>query len=84
MPQFEKTGAHLHEHEEMSRGLDKFAEYLKLCSRKPGEYSPERMKEAMAFGTVLFAHLDDEVRSLSAESLQAAGWSLAELRALPM
>jgi hypothetical protein len=39
------------------------------------------------FGALLTSnhrHLDEEVHDLGAESMQAAGWTLAELRQFPM
>lgn len=85
MPQFEPTGAHLSEHEEMHKGLDNFTAYLKLCSRQPKEYSPEKLRQVMQpFGEVLFHHLDAEVASLGPDSLRSAGWSLEELKAIPL
>lgn len=32
----------------------------------------------------LYRHLDEEVRDLGAESMKAAGWTLAELKRIPM
>jgi hypothetical protein len=36
------------------------------------------------FREILFRHLDEEVRDLGAESMKAAGWTLAEIKKIPM
>jgi hypothetical protein len=36
------------------------------------------------FREILFRHLDEEVHDLGAESMKAAGWTLAELKRIPM
>lgn len=85
MPQFRTSGAHLKEHEKMHKGLDKYHEYLVSCRRDTSEFSAEKLRNLMSeFEKTLFGHMDSEVESLGAESMRRSGWTLEELRRLPM
>jgi len=66
-------------------GLTKYDAYLSSCLANPSTYSPESLREIMdGFREILFRHLDEEVHDLGSESMKAAGWTLAELRKIPM
>lgn len=87
MPQFTaKTGRHLQEHAEMHDGLIKYHAYITACLNSSGaHYSAAKMRAQMqVFEKVLFEHMDEEVRSLSAESMWEAGWTEREMREFPM
>lgn len=84
MPQFEASGQHKKEHEEMHAGLEKYHKYLQQCRRPRKEWSGAQLRAEMtSFEQTLFKHMDAEVQTLGADSLRTAGWTLAELRTLP-
>lgn len=66
-------------------GLDKYEAYLEKCLADSSKYSASELREILdSFREVLFRHLDEEVHDLGAESMRAAGWTLAEIRAFHM
>lgn len=70
---------------ELKTGLTKYDDYLSSCLANPSSYSPQTLREIMdGFREILFRHLDEEVHDLGAESMKAAGWTLAELKRIPM
>ncbi|KAF8318123.1 hypothetical protein DL93DRAFT_2184601 [Clavulina sp. PMI_390] len=85
MPQFRaKTGTHLKEHKEMHAILDRYHEYLLSCVGSPEKWSSDRLHEIMSdLERVLFGHMDDEVKSLGADSMYASGWTEKEMREMP-
>ncbi|KAK1927009.1 hypothetical protein DB88DRAFT_476362 [Papiliotrema laurentii] len=89
MPQFKdgarESGQHLQAHKAIHDGLDKYEAFLKASLANPNNYSAATLRGIMdGFKDVLFRHLDEEVRDLGAESMKAAGWTLAELKRIPM
>ncbi|GFZ49389.1 hypothetical protein JCM24511_07509 [Saitozyma sp. JCM 24511] len=89
MPQFKagarEQGRHLRSHKAIHAGLDKYDEYLKACLADSSKFNPATLREILdGFREVLFTHLDEEVHDLGAESMKAAGWTLEELRKIPM
>lgn len=84
MPAFSRELELLTQHKQIHKGLDVFQRYLEEC--KNGEQALElgKMKDIMdTFGTVLWQHLDDEVRELGAENMRKY-WTTAEMRRMPM
>ena len=82
MPQFDmkQDGKHALQHDQIHDGLERFDAVLAEF-KKTGQYDPKRLREVMdSFKTVLFEHLDEEVESLSADSMRRY-WSL-EVRVL--
>lgn len=65
--------------------MDKYAALLKKYAADPTSYSPTELKENMdSWREVLFKHLAEEVDDLSGESMRKAGWTLNEVKAMPM
>jgi len=59
------------QHEQIHEGLEKFEAYLDACRTGEKELRLPELKEVMdSFGTVLWTHLDDEVRMLGAENMR--------------
>lgn len=84
MPAFKKELELLTQHKQIHNGLDKFEEYIKKCRTGETELRLEEMKEIMnTFGTVLWQHLDDEVKELRAENMRKY-WTVDEMRRMPM
>lgn len=84
MPAFRKELELLTQHKQIHNGLDKFDAYLEECKSGERELRLEEMKALMdTFGAVLWAHLDDEVKELSAENMRKY-WSIQEMRSMPM
>ncbi|KAL1406705.1 hypothetical protein Q8F55_008411 [Vanrija albida] len=84
----EKFGPHgleKEQHKGIHDGLENYQGYIHWARSHPEEYDGKKLRAIMdKFRDVLYAHLDDEVRDLSAESLQKAGFTLDELRRVPM
>lgn len=71
MPIFADDGHLKNQHEQIHVGLDKFEEYLRACLYGEKELRFPELKAIMdTFGEVLWSHLDDEVRTLGAESMR--------------
>ncbi|KAI9870051.1 MAG: hypothetical protein M1830_004748 [Pleopsidium flavum] len=84
MPEFRKELELLTQHKQIHAGLDKFEAYLEKCRSGEKELRLEEMKSIMdRFGGVLWAHLEDEVRTLGAENMRKY-WTLEEMRRMPM
>lgn len=84
MPAFREELELLAQHKQIHAGLDKFESYLSECRSGEKELSLSTMKELMdGFGTILWQHLDDEVKELGAENMRKY-WTLEELRAFPI
>lgn len=85
MPQFQAKGQHLEEHKQMHAGLVRYHDYLDLCRGDESKWSVKKLRGFMKdFEKVLFEHMDEEVASLGAESMQRAGWTVQELKEMPM
>lgn len=87
MPEF-KQGRNaaelLRQHREIHAGLDVFEEYLKMCRSGETELNLKVLKEKMdSWGTVLWTHLDQEVKTLGAENMRKY-WTIEEMRRMPM
>ena len=84
MPAFRKELALLTQHKQIHKGLDQFEAYLEKCKTGETDLNLGELKNLMdLFGGVLWAHLDDEVKQLSAENMRKY-WTEAEMRRMPM
>lgn len=84
MPAFKKELELLTQHKKIHEGLDQFEVYLKECKSGEKELRLGEMGKVMeGFGSVLWEHLDDEVRELRAENMRRF-WSLQEMKRMPM
>jgi hypothetical protein len=84
----------------LSLGLDKYDKFLKEVQETPTSYNPDQLRAILdSFRDVLFRyvvfqllsslvmthrHLDEEVEDLGGESLRKAGFTLKELKQIPM
>ncbi|AFR95725.2 hypothetical protein C343_03830 [Cryptococcus neoformans C23] len=89
MPQFaagkRESGEHLVAHKKIHDGLDKYDHFLSSSIDDPSVYNGEKLREIMdSFREVLFTHLDEEVKDLHGERMRAAGWTLEEMKRIPM
>ena len=84
MPAFRKELELLAQHKQIHNGLDKFEAYIDDCKAGNRDMRMDELKVIMdSFGTVLWAHLQDEVNQLSVDNMRKY-WSLDEVRRLPM
>ena len=84
MPAFEKELHLLSQHKQIHVGIEKLETYLGKCKSGEADLRMEELKEVMdGFGTVLWTHLDDEVKQLGAENMRKY-WTLQEMRRMPM
>ncbi|PTB38377.1 hypothetical protein M441DRAFT_29751 [Trichoderma asperellum CBS 433.97] len=85
MPEFDpKNGDLVKQHAQIHDGLEKFEEYISQCKRGEKDFEMSVLKEKMeSWGGVLWAHLDDEVRSLGAENMRKF-WTLQEIQRFNM
>lgn len=84
MSAFKKELELLSQHKQIHVGLDKLEKYLEQCSDGERELRMVELKEILdGFGTVLWQHLDDEVKQLGAENMRNY-WTLDEMRRMPM
>ncbi|SMR61410.1 unnamed protein product [Zymoseptoria tritici ST99CH_3D1] len=84
MPQFQKSHELLTQHVVIHKGLDELDAYLVACKTGERELRLEEMKGVMdGFGTVLWEHMDDEVRALRAENMSQF-WTREEMARLPI
>lgn len=82
MPGFGKGEDLLKQHQAIHAGMDKLEAYLAGCQRGETDFSLVKVKKLMdSFGAVLWAHLDEEVRTLGAENMRRY-WTVGELRRL--
>jgi len=64
--------------------MDGFEEYLEACKTGEKDFKMSVMREKMdSWGTVLWEHLDLEVKTLGADNMRRY-WTLEELRQFPM
>ncbi|RYP56425.1 hypothetical protein DL771_011906 [Monosporascus sp. 5C6A] len=74
----------LRQHKEIHRGLEVLQEYLLKCKSGETELEMGVLKSKMeGWGTVLWTHLDQEVKSLGAENMRKY-WTVDEIRKMPM
>jgi len=84
MPAFRKELELLTQHKDIHKGMDKLSEYIGQCRTGEKELRLGEMKSVMdGFGKVLWTHLDDEVKQLSAENMRKY-WTQEEMRRMPM
>jgi hemerythrin-like domain-containing protein len=84
MPAFKKEFELLTQHKQIHKGLDKLEKYLEECATGERELRMSEMKDIFdTFGTVLWQHLDDEVKQLGAENMRKY-WTAEEIRRMPM
>ncbi|CZT14686.1 uncharacterized protein RCC_00659 [Ramularia collo-cygni] len=84
MPCFLPDQELLTQHKGIHEGLDRFEAYLRDCKTGERELRMEEMKEIMdSFGTVLWQHLDDEVKALGANNMRLY-WTKGEMASLPI
>jgi hypothetical protein len=84
MPAFRKELELLSQHKQIHKGLDKLEKYLEECTDGERELRMSEMKDILdTFGTVLWQHLDDEVKQLGAENMRKY-WTAEEIRRMPM
>lgn len=82
MPEFRKNVHLLKQHKEIHKGMDNLEAYLEACRSGEKELRLQEMKAVLdTFGEVLWAHLDDEVRTLGAENMRKY-WTVNEVRGL--
>ena len=84
MPAFEKELELLTQHKQIHEGVEKLEAYLDSAKSGEKDLSMPELKEILdSFGEVLWTHLDDEVKQLSAENMRKY-WSASEMKSLPM
>ncbi|KAH6603481.1 hypothetical protein Trco_008256 [Trichoderma cornu-damae] len=85
MPEFDpEKGDMVRQHAQIHEGLSRFEEYLRQCKSGEKDFEMSVLKDRMeSWGGVLWAHLDDEVRSLGAENMRKY-WTLQEIGRLDM
>ncbi|KIX04341.1 uncharacterized protein Z518_05209 [Rhinocladiella mackenziei CBS 650.93] len=82
MPAFAPHDHLITQHEQIHEGIEKLEAYLDACRSGERELRMPELKEIMdSFGEVLWAHLDDEVRMLSAENMRKF-WSKEEIMSM--
>jgi len=87
MPEF-KAGKNraelLRQHDEIHTGMHEFEDYLQKCVSGEKELDLKVLKEKMdSWGEVLWKHLDQEVKTLSADNMRKY-WTLDEMKRMPM
>ncbi|KAI1360991.1 hypothetical protein F5Y08DRAFT_343093 [Xylaria arbuscula] len=79
-----KAAELLQQHVEIHKGMDGLADYLRRCLTGETELQMSVLKTQLdSWGTVLFNHLDQEVRTLGAENMRRY-WTLDEVRRMRM
>ncbi|KAI1310846.1 hypothetical protein F5Y03DRAFT_8274 [Xylaria venustula] len=79
-----KAAELLQQHVEIHKGMDGLQDYLRRCLSGETELQMGTLKEQLdTWGTVLWTHLDQEVRTLGAENMRRY-WSLDEVRKMRM
>ena len=74
----------LRQHKEIHKGMDVFEKYLNEVRSGERELELSVLKEKMdSWGTVLWTHLDQEVKTLGAENMRKY-WTMEEMRRMPM
>jgi hemerythrin-like domain-containing protein len=84
MPQFQSKHELLTQHVVIHKGLDALQGYVKECQSGERELRLGELKVVLdGFGTVLWEHMDDEVRALGAENMRQF-WTREEMGRLPI
>ncbi|KAI0512745.1 hypothetical protein F5B22DRAFT_613996 [Xylaria bambusicola] len=79
-----KAAELLQQHVDIHKGMDGLADYLRRCLSGETELQMSVLKTQLdSWGTVLFTHLDQEVRTLGAENMRKY-WTLDEIRKMRM
>lgn len=74
----------LRQHKEIHQGLEVLQEYLLKCKSGETELEMGTLKSKMeGWGTVLWTHLDQEIKTLGAENMRKY-WTVDEIRKMPM
>ncbi|CDO74461.1 hypothetical protein BN946_scf184979.g16 [Trametes cinnabarina] len=81
---FKDDEVHLKSHEAIHHGLDALNALIRKWSQDPTTYKPEEMRACLdSWREVLFNHLDQEVKDLSAENMKKH-WTLEEFNRIPI
>jgi len=84
MPIFKREMELLTQHKEIHLGLDKLEAYIDDFKASRRELRLAELKEIMdSFGTVLWEHLDDEVKQLAPENMKKY-WTVEDMKRMPM
>jgi len=84
MPAFRHELQMRSQHKEIHKGLVELQRYLEEVRTGERELVLRELKGVMdGFGTVLWAHLDDEVKELGAENMRRY-WTVEDMRRMPM
>jgi hypothetical protein len=79
-----KAAELLQQHVEIHKGMEGLEDYLRKCLSGEADLEMSVLKAQLdTWGTVLWTHLDQEVRTLGAENMRRY-WSLDEMRKLRM
>lgn len=79
-----KAAELLQQHKEIHRGMDEMEAYLRACRGGEADLEMSVLRAKMdSWGTVLWTHLDQEVRALGAENVRKY-FTLEEVRRIPM
>lgn len=71
-------------HKAIHKGVDQMERFLESCQSGESELRLDELKKIMdGFGTVLWEHLDAEVKELGANNM-AQYWTLQEMNQIPM
>jgi hemerythrin-like domain-containing protein len=83
-PKYKGAAELLRQHKEIHDGMDVFQLYLKQCESGEVDFDLRVLKTKMeSWGTVLWTHLDQEVKTLGAENMRKY-WTVEEMRRMPM
>lgn len=81
---FQDNQVMLTDHRGIHEGVDKLEAYLHDVKSGEKELDLRELKGVMdSFGSVLWSHLDAEVRNLGAENMRKY-WTMEEMRRMPM
>lgn len=84
MPAFRKELELLTQHKQIHAGIEKLEEYLEEVKASKRDLRLDELQVILdRFGPVLFAHLDAEVKELTADNLRKY-YTLDEVKKLPM
>ncbi|KAI0156719.1 hypothetical protein GGR52DRAFT_566056 [Hypoxylon sp. FL1284] len=91
MPEFRNDGKDgkgaaelLRQHHEIHEGMEGMRKYLRSCREGEQDLDMPALKTQMeSWGTILWTHLDQEVKTLDAENMRKY-WTAEEIRQIPM
>jgi len=79
-----KAAELLQQHREIHKGMDGLEKYLNECLSGESDLEMGVLKTQLdTWGTVLWTHLDQEVRTLGAENMRRY-WTVEEVKKMPM